>query len=91
MRFFSPIDTPLCIFSQAQTRFQVINILFVPKSISRSSNKLCSKTKNGEIFSELNYMEIHVWGKETETGGRKARGREGSRDVFPNKNQLPRA
>lgn len=28
---FSPIDTPLCIFSQAQTRFQVINILFVLK------------------------------------------------------------
>lgn len=50
-----------------------------------------SKTKNGGIFSELNYMEIHVWGKETETGGRKARGREGSRDVFPNKNQLSRA
>lgn len=28
---FPPIDTPLCIFSQAQTRFEVINILFVLK------------------------------------------------------------
>lgn len=29
--FFSPTDTPLCIFSQAQTRFQVINTLLVLK------------------------------------------------------------
>lgn len=36
-------------------------------------------------------MEIHVLGEGTETGGRKARGREGRADDFPNKNPLCRA
>lgn len=90
MRFFSPIDTPLCIFSQAQTRFQVINILFVLKVYYRSSNKLCSETKNGEIFSELNYTESHIWGKGNRDRETEKQGEEKAREIFFLINQLSR-
>lgn len=35
-------------------------------------------------------MEIHVWVREQREESRKARGKEGMADVFPNKNQLSR-
>lgn len=89
MRFF-PRLTPHYVYSvKLKQDFKWSIYYLCWKSISSSSNKLCSETKTERYLVNGITWKSMFWARGQE--GRKAREIEGTTDSFPNKNQLSRA